>query len=131
MNGPGHCTGDVCVTCSDEALPVTVVRLTERDLAIVDAGGALEEVSVALVDPEVGDTVLVHAKEAIAVVARGGAHGDVCGVGGSRGDGGREGGEKRDRRAGVPADTRPADGGARSARGARGDGDPGARDEHA
>jgi len=50
---------------------MSVVRLLEGDLAIVDAGGVLEEVSVALVDPAVGDTVLVHAREAIAVVARG------------------------------------------------------------
>ncbi|MFF5113049.1 HypC/HybG/HupF family hydrogenase formation chaperone [Streptosporangium sp. NPDC000509] len=71
MNGPEDCTDGVCVTCSDQALPMSVVRLLEGDLAIVDAGGVLEEVSVALVDPAVGDTVLVHAREAIAVVARG------------------------------------------------------------
>ncbi|MER6831411.1 HypC/HybG/HupF family hydrogenase formation chaperone [Streptosporangium sp. NPDC000563] len=73
MNGPEDCTDGVCVTCSDQALPMSVVRLLEGDLAIVDAGGVLEEVSVALVDPAVGDTVLVHAREAIAVVARGSA----------------------------------------------------------
>jgi hydrogenase expression/formation protein HypC len=44
-----------------------VVRLLEDDLAEVDTGGGREEVSVALVDVRVGDTVLVHAKEAIAV----------------------------------------------------------------
>jgi len=38
------------------------------DLASVDTGQSLEVVSVALVDAEVGDTILVHAKEAIAVV---------------------------------------------------------------
>ncbi|MER5644657.1 HypC/HybG/HupF family hydrogenase formation chaperone [Streptosporangium sp. NPDC002524] len=69
MNGPEDCTGGVCVTCSDQALPMSVVRLLEGELAIVDAGGVLEEVSVALVDPAVGDTVLVHAREAIAVIA--------------------------------------------------------------
>jgi len=44
------------------------VRLLEADLAVVDTGQSMEEVSVALVDATVGDTILVHAKEAIAVV---------------------------------------------------------------
>lgn len=64
-----ECTGDHCVTCADEAVPVVVVRLLDDGLADVDAGdGRLEQVSVALVDARVGDTVLVHAKEAIGVV---------------------------------------------------------------
>jgi hydrogenase expression/formation protein HypC len=63
-----ECHGPVCITCSDQAVPVVVLRLLPADLAIVDAGGHEEEVSVALVDAEVGDTVLVHAGEAIAVV---------------------------------------------------------------
>lgn len=64
-----HCEGDHCVTCSDEAVAVRVVRLREDDLADVDVGdGRTEEISVALVDVAVGDTVLVHAKEAIGVV---------------------------------------------------------------
>jgi hydrogenase expression/formation protein HypC len=63
-----ECHGDVCITCSDEAVPVRVVRLLDADLAMVDTGQSLEEVSVALVDATVGDTVLVHAKEAIAVL---------------------------------------------------------------
>jgi hydrogenase expression/formation protein HypC len=66
-----ECSGDVCITCSDEAVPVRVVRLLEADLAMVDTGQSLEEVSVALVDAAVGDTILVHAKEAIAVVGGG------------------------------------------------------------
>ncbi|MGH8991208.1 MAG: hypothetical protein ACRDZ7_06755 [Acidimicrobiia bacterium] len=37
----------------------------------MDTGSGVEEVSVALVDARVGVTVLVHAKEAIAVVAEG------------------------------------------------------------
>jgi hydrogenase expression/formation protein HypC len=68
---PVECHGDVCITCSDEAVPVRVVRLLEADLAMVDTGQSLEEVSVALVDTAVGDTILVHAKEAIAVVGGG------------------------------------------------------------
>ena len=39
------------------------------DLALVDTGESLEEISVALVDAPVGGRVLVHAKEAIAVLA--------------------------------------------------------------
>jgi hydrogenase expression/formation protein HypC len=63
-----HCAGEVCVTCSDVAVEVTVVRLVDDDLAIVDTGQGEEEVSVALVPARAGDTVLVHAREAIAVV---------------------------------------------------------------
>jgi hydrogenase expression/formation protein HypC len=65
-----RCYDDVCVTCSDEAVAVQVVRLLDDDLALVDTGVSQEEVSVALVDAAVGDTILVHAKEAIAVVGR-------------------------------------------------------------
>ncbi|GGO17821.1 hydrogenase assembly protein HupF [Microbispora rosea subsp. aerata] len=63
-----NCPGETCVTCADEAVAVTVVRLLERDLALVDTGRGREVVSVALVEAGPGDTVLVHAKEAIAVV---------------------------------------------------------------
>jgi hydrogenase maturation factor len=63
-----ECHDDVCITCSDEAVPVRVVTLLAGELATVDTGAGLEEVSVALVEAAVGDTVLVHAKEAIAVV---------------------------------------------------------------
>ncbi|KAB8177795.1 HypC/HybG/HupF family hydrogenase formation chaperone [Microbispora catharanthi] len=63
-----NCHDETCVTCSDEAVAVTVVRLLERDLALVDTGRGREVVSVALVEAEPGDTILVHAKEAIAVV---------------------------------------------------------------
>jgi hypothetical protein len=65
-----RCNDEVCVTCSDEAVQVRVVRLLEDDLALVETGAGQEEVSIALVDAAVGDTVLVHAKEAIAVVGR-------------------------------------------------------------
>ncbi|WP_214412122.1 HypC/HybG/HupF family hydrogenase formation chaperone [Sphaerisporangium fuscum] len=75
MNDTPGCTAGHCVTCSDEALPARVVRLLGRDLALVQVGDAREEVSVALVEAEAGDTVLVHAKEAIAVVTRGSGHG--------------------------------------------------------
>ena len=71
MSGEPHCYGHVCITCSDEAVEVRVVELLEAGLAVVDTGQSMEEVSVALVDAGVGDTILVHAKEAIAVVGGG------------------------------------------------------------
>jgi hydrogenase expression/formation protein HypC len=69
VTGP-PCTGEVCITCSDEAVRVRVVELLADDLAMVDTGGGHEEVSVAFVSIRVGDEILVHAKEAIAVVQR-------------------------------------------------------------
>ena len=63
-----ECHDDVCVTCSDSAVPVTIVRLLEDGLAVVDTGSGEEEVSVAFVPAAPGDTILVHAGEAIAVV---------------------------------------------------------------
>jgi len=68
MSGGPECHDDVCITCSDTAVTVIVVRLLGDGLAIVDTGEGQEEVSIALVHAAVGDTVLVHAKEAIAVV---------------------------------------------------------------
>ena len=65
----GHCTGDVCITCSDTAVQVRVARLLPDGLALVDTGAGQEEVSVALVSAQVGDTILVHAGEAIGVVS--------------------------------------------------------------
>ncbi|MBA2553585.1 MAG: HypC/HybG/HupF family hydrogenase formation chaperone [Geodermatophilaceae bacterium] len=63
-----ECYGDVCITCSDQAIPVRIVELLDDDIALVDTGQSMEHVSIALVTAAVGDTVLVHAKEAIAVV---------------------------------------------------------------
>lgn len=63
-----ECHAEVCVTCSDMAVPVTIVRMLADDLAVVDTGSGEEEISVALISASVGDTVLVHASEAIAVV---------------------------------------------------------------
>jgi len=64
----GQCHDDVCITCSDSAVAVTVTELLGDGLALVDTGESTEEVSIALVSAVVGDTVLVHAKEAIAVL---------------------------------------------------------------
>jgi hydrogenase expression/formation protein HypC len=66
--GLPECIGDVCITCSDTAVEVTVLRLLDDELAVVDTGEGEETVSVALVSAGVGDTILVHAREAIAVV---------------------------------------------------------------
>jgi hydrogenase expression/formation protein HypC len=66
-----ECIGEVCITCSDTAVPVTVVRLLADQMAVVDTGAGQETVSVALVTAGVGDTILVHAREAIAVVGAG------------------------------------------------------------
>jgi hydrogenase expression/formation protein HypC len=65
-----ECYGDVCITCSDTAVEVRILRLLEDELAVVDTGTGEETVSVALVTAQVGDTILVHAREAIAVVGR-------------------------------------------------------------
>jgi len=64
------CHEGVCITCSDSAVEVTVVRLLGAGLAIVNTGHGEEEVSVALVPARPGDAILVHAGEAIAVVGR-------------------------------------------------------------
>ena len=62
--------GDNCITCGDIAVEVRVVRLLPDELADVDTGEGTERVSVALVSAGIGDTILVHAGEAIAVVGR-------------------------------------------------------------
>ena len=68
MTNLPECHDDVCITCSDAAVPVTVVRLLDDELAVVCTDNGEEEVSVALVSAKIGDTVLVHASEAIAVL---------------------------------------------------------------
>ena len=68
MSTVPQCHGEVCITCSDTAVEVTVLRLGPDDLAVVDTGQGEEEVSVALVAAQAGDRILVHAKEAIAVL---------------------------------------------------------------
>jgi hydrogenase expression/formation protein HypC len=62
-----------CVTCSDEAVPGEVLRV-DADRARVRVGsgcgpgGSELEAGIALVSAQVGDWVLVHAGEAIAVL---------------------------------------------------------------
>ena len=69
--GLPECVGDVCITCSDMAVEVRVVRLLDDAMAVVDTGAGEETVSVALVSAGAGDTILVHAREAIAVIGGG------------------------------------------------------------
>ncbi|MFF0309866.1 HypC/HybG/HupF family hydrogenase formation chaperone [Streptosporangium sp. NPDC004379] len=66
----GCCDTGPCVTCADEAVPMRVISIRYGGLAVAGAGPVTTEVSVALVDAAEGDTVLVHAGEAIAVVGR-------------------------------------------------------------
>ena len=73
VGGRPACIGDVCVTCSDTAVEVRVVRLLDDAMAVVDTGAGEETVSVALVSARAGDSILVHAREAIAVVGGGGS----------------------------------------------------------
>jgi hydrogenase expression/formation protein HypC len=72
--GLPECIGEVCITCSDTAVQVKVLRLLEDEMAVVDTEAGEETVSVALVSAGVGDTILVHAREAIAVVGAGNEH---------------------------------------------------------
>jgi hydrogenase expression/formation protein HypC len=53
------------------AVPMMVSELLGDNLALVDTGAGLEEISVARVDVEVGDVVLVRAKEAVGVADAG------------------------------------------------------------
>jgi hydrogenase expression/formation protein HypC len=52
--GLPECINDVCITCSDMAVEVTVVRLLEDQMAVVDTGSGEETVSVALVSAGAG-----------------------------------------------------------------------------
>jgi hydrogenase assembly chaperone HypC/HupF len=57
-----------CITCSDEGIPMRVVRIDEaRELALCeDAEGARSSVEIALIDGvREGDTLLVHAGTAL------------------------------------------------------------------
>jgi hydrogenase maturation factor len=69
--GSSECDDEVCITCSDQATAVRLVEVLGDGLALVDTGSTIEQVSVALVDATVGDRLLVHAKEAIAVMEEG------------------------------------------------------------
>lgn len=65
------CHDGTCVTCSDTAVEVRVLRLLPGAMATVEGGEGEEQVSVALVAASAGDTILVHAGEAIARLGKG------------------------------------------------------------
>lgn len=51
------------------AIPALLVELRDHDQAVVNLGGILKEISVALVaDVKVGDYVIVHVGHAIGVI---------------------------------------------------------------
>jgi len=65
---PLACHSDHCITCSDEGLPMRVVRVDERrELALcMGDDGARSSVEIALVAPvQEGDRLLVHAGVAL------------------------------------------------------------------
>ncbi len=70
------CDSKNCVTCADEGVPMTVVRVDpERALALCErGGGARASVEIALVEPVApGEVLLVHAGTAIARLGAPGA----------------------------------------------------------
>jgi hydrogenase expression/formation protein HypC len=62
-----ECQSDHCITCQDEGVPMTVLRIDEeRALALcVTEGGDKSSVEIALVEASPGDSVLVHAGVAL------------------------------------------------------------------
>lgn len=65
LDAEGH-----CITCSDEALAVTVLRINlDTGVAFVTIEDATEEVDVSLIDDvAAGDVILVHGGVAIGIV---------------------------------------------------------------
>jgi len=69
MSADDACGSQHCITCGDDGVPMTVVRVDlERGLALCAAqDGARSSVETALVAPvDIGDTLLVHAGTALA-----------------------------------------------------------------
>jgi len=63
-----HCGSQHCITCGDDGVPMTVVRVDlDRGLALcAGEDGARASVEIALIDPVLpGDTLLVHAGTAL------------------------------------------------------------------
>jgi len=74
LEGVAYCmpTADGhCITCSDEAVAVTVLRVNpEQGSALVTIRETTEEIDITLVDTVApGDIVLVHGGVAIALVS--------------------------------------------------------------
>jgi hydrogenase maturation factor len=69
VTGGDTCGSEHCITCGDDGIPMTVVRVdAERELALcAHEDGKRETVEVALVEPVIpGDRLLVHAGTALA-----------------------------------------------------------------
>lgn len=70
MNGAGeHCGSHHCITCGDDGVPMSVVRVDpDRGIALcAGEDGERASVEIALVEPVApGDTLLVHAGTALA-----------------------------------------------------------------
>jgi hydrogenase assembly chaperone HypC/HupF len=67
--GSANCGSQHCITCGDDGIPMTVVRIDDdRGLALCEhEDGARETVETALVEPVApGDRLLVHAGTALA-----------------------------------------------------------------
>ncbi len=63
-----ECTSDHCITCGDDGVPMSVLRIDEqRGLALcADDDGSKSTVEIALVEPVApDDRVLVHAGVAL------------------------------------------------------------------
>ena len=71
MSAGESCGSEHCITCGDDGVPMTVVRVDlSRGLALCAAGDVTRStVETALVDPVApGDVLLVHAGTALARV---------------------------------------------------------------
>jgi hydrogenase maturation factor len=59
--------GERCITCGDEAIPMTVLESRDASAVCIDPAGSRHEVAVELIGPvEPQQRVLVHAGVAIA-----------------------------------------------------------------
>jgi hydrogenase assembly chaperone HypC/HupF len=73
--GSANCGSEHCITCGDDGVPMTVLRIDPQGgLALCAAAdGARASVETALVEPVApGDHLLVHAGTAIAWLSAGG-----------------------------------------------------------
>ncbi len=75
MRNCAHGQNSYCLTCSDEALPVKVLRVDQATgIALVAVSDQLEEIDITLVEQVVaGDVLLVHGGVAMAHVDEGAA----------------------------------------------------------
>jgi hydrogenase maturation factor len=67
VTGSSCDSGGRCITCGDEAIPMTVLAAGDATAVCIDTEGARHEVAVELIGPvEPRQRVLVHAGVAIA-----------------------------------------------------------------